>query len=100
SSRAIDPKVKSAYENIAAARSPVPEAIAIGMLDRSVEVLKVDTDVSTEFVLRSELDELKREHTLASAPEILVPAGSPGSFSGSAGRKYGFVRLLAKSREE
>lgn len=96
--RAIDPKIISAYQEIAAARRTVPVAIALGMLDRGQEVLKVETDQSTEFVLRDELDELKQNHTIVSQ-DILVPAGSLGSFSGRKGREYGFVKLLASDRD-
>ena len=72
----------------------MPEAIALGMLDRRLEVLKVETDEGTEFVLRDDLDELKQNHTIVSE-EVLVPRGSLGSFTGREGREFGFVKLLA-----
>lgn len=96
--KGIEPSIVSIYQQIAAARRTVPEAIALGMLDRRLEVLKVETDKSTEFVLRGDLDALKRDHTIVSQ-ETLVPAGSLGSFSGREGREFGFVKLLAADRE-
>ena len=42
-------------------RRTVPEAIALGMVDRRLEVLKVETDQGTEFVLRDDFDALQEE---------------------------------------
>jgi membrane-bound ClpP family serine protease len=92
--RAIDEGLVSSYQQITTARRTVPEALAIGMLDRNAEVLKVETDQGTEFVLRDDLDALKQNHTIVSE-EILVPRGSLGSFTGREGREFGFVKLLA-----
>ena len=69
---AVEPGIVSMYQQIAAARQTVPEAIALGMLDRRAEVLKVETDQGTEFVLRGDLDALKKNHTIVSE-EVLVP---------------------------
>jgi membrane-bound ClpP family serine protease len=98
SKQAIDPAIVSAYQQIAAARRNVPEAIALGMLDPRLEVLKVETDKGVEFVLRSDLDELEQKHTIVST-ETIVPPGSMGSFSGREGREYGFVKLLSGDTE-
>ena len=92
--RAVEPGIVSSYQQIAAARRTVPEAIALGMLDRRAEVLKVETDQGTEFVLRDDLAALKQNHTIVSE-EVLVPRGSLGSFTGREGREFGFVKLLA-----
>jgi membrane-bound ClpP family serine protease len=97
-SKAIEPSIVSGYQQIVADRKTVPEAIALGMLDPRLEVLKVETDKSTEFVLRGDLEDLQRDNTIVSQ-EILVPAGSLGSFSGREGREYGFVKLLASHRD-
>lgn len=90
SKRAIDPKILNAYEEIVAAKRTVPLAVAIGMVDRRVEVLKVETDQGTEFVLASELEALKKKHTIVSQ-ETVFPAGSLGSFTGRQGREYGLL---------
>lgn len=93
----VESSVVSAYQQIARARRTVPEAIVLGMLDRRREVLKVETDKGTEFVLRDELESLQRDHTIVSQ-ETLIPAGALGSFSGREGREFGFVKLLAADR--
>jgi membrane-bound serine protease (ClpP class) len=92
--RAAEPGIVSIYQQIAAARKTVPEALALGMLDRSAGVLKVETDQGTEFVLRKDFDALKQNHTIVS-DEVLVPNGTLGNFSGRQGREFGFVKLLA-----
>jgi membrane-bound ClpP family serine protease len=97
--RPIKPNIVRMYQHIAAARDSVPNAIALGMLDPSVEVLMVETDEATEFILGDELEEIKRKHTLVSPEETIVPRGSMGSFTGRLGSKYSFVRLLANDRE-
>lgn len=96
--RGIEPVVISLYQQIQAARQTVPKALALGMLDRRLEVLKVETDQGTEFILADELENLKQNHTIISQ-ETLVPAGTMGLFSGREGRhNYGFVKLLASDR--
>jgi membrane-bound ClpP family serine protease len=98
SSRAIDPKTVSAYRDIVAGKKrTVPLAIALGMVDRSLEVLKVETDQGIEFALRDELEELKKRHTIISQSTIVQP-GSLGGFSGREGRDFGV--LLASDADE
>ncbi len=94
--RPVDEGLVSSYQQIATARRTVPEAIALGMLDRRAEVLKVETDRGTEFVLRDDLDALKQNQTIVSE-EVLVPLGSLGSFTGREGREYR-IREVARLR--
>ena len=62
SPRAIEPSIVSIVSSRSQpSRKTVPEAIALGMLDRSAEVLKVETDQGTEFVLRTDLDDAQAE---------------------------------------
>jgi membrane-bound serine protease (ClpP class) len=96
--RPINPKIVSAYREVASAHLTVPEAIALGMVDRRRGILKVETDQGTEFVAADELDALKKNHTVVSQ-DTLVPAGSLGSFTGGQGREFGFVKLLASDDE-
>ena len=97
-SRPVDPKIVGSYRAVASERLTVPEAIALGMVDRRRAILKVETDQGIEFVPSDGLDELKKNHTIVSQ-DTLVPAGSLGSFSGRQGREFGFVKLLATSDE-
>src|SRR5262245_25142071 len=96
--QAIEPSILSGYEQIRAARETVPKAIALGMLDPKQEVLKVETDEGIDFVLGSDLDKLKQTHTIVSE-ETIGDRGSMRSFTGSEGREYGFVQLVAPNRE-
>jgi membrane-bound ClpP family serine protease len=80
--RPIKPNIVRMYRQMAEHRQPVPTAVAVGMIDPRVEVLKVETDEATEFILGEDLDALKQKHTLVSPPETIKPAGSMGSFSG------------------
>ena len=90
STRAIDPIIVNAYKEIVDAKRTVPQAVALGMVDRRLEVVKVETDQGTEFVLGSELDELKKNHTIISQ-ETIVPAGTLGVVSGREGRDFGLL---------
>ena len=57
-------------------------------------MLKVETESSTEFVLRSDSPKLERNHTIQSQ-QVLIPAGQMGVFSGRTARELGFVKFLA-----
>ena len=96
STRAIDPIIVSAYKEIVDAKRTVPQAIALAMVDRRVEVVKVETDQGTEFVLGASFKQLKKHHTVISQ-ETIVTAGSLGSVSGRDGRDFGL--LLASDTE-
>ncbi len=95
---AIDPTVRSGYSEIANRRRTVPAAVALAMLDKNVEVLKVETEVSPEFVLRSELDELKKNHAIQNQQPLNRP-GEFAQFTGREARELGFVKYLADDRD-
>lgn len=97
--RPIKPNILRMYQQTAEHRKPVPTAIAMGMLDPRVEVLKVETDQATEYITKDELDALKEKHTLASPPEVIKPAGSMGSFTGRELSRYSDVQILASDRD-
>ncbi len=99
STRPIKPNLVRTYQEIVEHRKPMPTALAIGMLDPKVEVLKVETDEATEFVLGNRLDELKQTHTFVSPPEIIKPIGSMGNFTGREGRDYKAIQLLTTDRK-
>lgn len=93
--RPVEPVKISIYRQVAHDRRTVPEAIALAMLDPKSELMKVESDQGTEFVLHRDLDALKKSHSFVSE-QVLVPSGSLASFSGREGREYGFVKLLAE----
>jgi membrane-bound serine protease (ClpP class) len=97
-SRAIDPKIVSAYREVAASRRTVPEAIALGMVDRRRGILRVETEDGIEFIGRDELPALKKNHSIATQDTLVTP-GSLALFTGRQGREFGFVKLLATDNE-
>ncbi len=92
----IGQTVIGAYREIATARRTMPVALALGMIDASAEVLQLETEQGTEFVLRSERAEIERE---VLDEQVLVSAGSLASYDGREGRQFGFVKFLAANRE-
>ena len=94
---AINPTVLSGYQMIANRRRTIPGEVALGMLDKNVEVLKVETEVSPEFVLASELDAFRKTHTIQSQ-RVLSRAGQLAQFTGREARELGFVKYLAPDR--
>ncbi len=90
----IGPALRNNYHEIADRKKSVPAAIALKMLDRQLELLKVETDVSREFVLRGDLDDLRKKRNIQS-DEVLVPAGELAHFSGRQARELGLATLLA-----
>lgn len=87
----VDATTVSAYQRMVSAKRTVPDAVALGMIDRNAEVVKVETDQGTEFKLASQLDDLKKDHTIISQ-ETIFPKGSLGRFTGSQGRDYGVLQ--------
>ncbi len=94
---AVDPTVRAGYWEIAKRRQTIPPEVATAMLDKRVEVLRVETEVSPEFVLRSNLDELKKSHTIQSQ-RVLNRPGQLADFTGREARELGFVKFLAADR--
>ena len=95
----IDNTMVAAYQEISRSRHTVPVEVALGMLDRSRQVLRATTEVSTEYVTPAGLAELRRGHPIVSQEQI-KPAGESWQFSGSEGRKWGFVGFLAEERRD
>jgi membrane-bound ClpP family serine protease len=93
----ISAPMLAGYTEVAQARRTVPLPVALGMLDKSLEVVRVQTEVSTEYVLRDDLPKLKAQHTVQSE-EVLVPAGTLGLFPGHQARELGFAKYLAADR--
>ncbi len=94
----LDPTVQSGYSYIAQLRRPAFSSLIMGMLDKRVEVLRVETEVSTELVDQEGLDALKQRSTVLST-QVLKPKGELGRVSGRLGRELGMVKYLAPDRE-
>jgi membrane-bound ClpP family serine protease len=92
-----DPTVRSGYREIANRRRTIPAEVALAMLDKNVELIKVETEVSPEYVLAEDLEALKQKHSLTSQ-KVLSPAGQFALFKGSEARSEGFAKYLAEDR--
>ncbi len=66
----IGPTIRSGYKEISDARSTIPAAIALGMLDRNLKVLKVTTEVGTEYVTQDGLAELEKRRLVEKKVEL------------------------------
>ncbi len=97
--KTITPTLRSAYAEIANRRRTVPVALALGMLDPSVEVLQVETEVGNEFVTPEGLADLKKRHT-TKEPVKVKPAGEAVQFTGGESRRLSFASYLAADRRE
>jgi membrane-bound ClpP family serine protease len=93
--KTIDATMLAAYQEIPRGRHTMPAAVALGMLDRSREVLRVTTEISTEYIAPGQLKELEREHPSV-ATERIKAADEPWQFSGAEGRKWGLIGCLAE----
>lgn len=96
----IDPFIADFYRYIARSRGTVPEPLAMGMLDASLEILKVKTDDgAVQYVTSEELEELKETHTIVDSETVVRP-GTLGNFVGREARQLGFAKHLPESHDE
>ena len=96
----ITPAIRGAYSEIANRRRTIPAAVALGMLDRDLKVLKVTTPTGTRYVLSDDLPALQEE-VAVQAIDTMVPAGDLGRFTGLDLRlQHGFVSHVASERRE
>lgn len=96
--RPIEPAVIEAYRQIARARRTAPEAVAIGLVDRSTEVLEVETEADIEYVERKDLEKIERDETVIRTTPLFA-SGSMGIFTAREGRMFGAVKYVVEDRE-
>jgi membrane-bound ClpP family serine protease len=97
--QATDATVRAGYREIANRRRTIPAEVALSMLDKSVELVKVNTEVSPEYVFESDLEELRKKHTFRDSDiTVLKPPGQFLLLSGSDARQEGFAKYLAADR--
>mgnify|MGYP001344893118 CR=1 FL=1 len=90
----IPPTMVAAYREIAESQLTMPVALAVGMIDPAGEVLQVEAEDGTHFVLREDLESFSSTREIISE-KVLVPAGTLAQFDGREGRRFGFVKYLA-----
>jgi membrane-bound serine protease (ClpP class) len=72
----------------------MPEAIAESMINPAAELVQIESDEGTRFLLRDEVDDFRRDHEVINE-RVLVDAGQLGHFTGREGRQMGFVAYQA-----
>ncbi len=95
----IDPTLRRGYAEIAGRRRTIPEAVALGMLDRQLAVYRVDTLDGVRYVLGDELEVLRNQGAFSEA-ETISPAGDFVTLRGDRLRELGFASHLAGDRAE
>ncbi len=95
----IDETRLSVYRKIAERRRTVPVAVALGLLDPRIEVLRIETELGREYVLPEEIETIRKTRTVEST-EVLFPAGQPGRLTGREARSLGLIDYLAVDRRE
>ncbi len=98
--KVINNTMLAAYEEIARSRHTVPPEIALGMLDKARQVLKVKTELDVQFVTPSQLPEITKKHRLLSPPETIKRPGEVWQFTGIEGRDWGIAKFLADERRD
>jgi len=86
---------RGAYTEIAESRRTLPTAVALWLLDPTLDVVKVQTlEEGTEFLTREEFD----RRSLAATPRKLSDlVDTPGQFTGEEARGFGFVSHLPET---
>ena len=97
--KSISKTLLAAYEEIAKARQTVPAAVALGMLDKGRQVLKLRTESDVQFASRDELPEIEKHHRILSK-EAIKQANEPWQFTGAEARDWGFVKYIADDRRD
>lgn len=95
---AVDNIMRDAYREIANRRRTIVPAVAEGMLDPDLTVLRATTPAGVRYILSNEQAELESETTIEEL-DTIVPAGSYGRFSARDLRlNHGFVSHLVQNR--
>lgn len=90
--------IRFTYEDVASRKRRLPAGAAMALVDPALELLRVETEYSTEYVTREQLAELKeKKHAIAGSEEILIRAGEPGRFTGREARRHGFISYLGEN---
>jgi membrane-bound ClpP family serine protease len=97
----IDQLMRDSYAQIADLRRTVPRAVAIGMIDPSVEVLRIElVEGGVQYILGSELPALQQKGVVSKVETI----AAAGDFVNLTGRQmrltYGFAAHLVSDRQQ
>jgi len=92
--------VRNAYTEITQRRQTIPAAIALGLVDPSVEVTQVRTAGGTRYLLADELERITEDGTVIVEQTMLVPKGQTGQFTAAELLEDNFISHLAVDRGE
>ncbi len=96
----VDESMRASYREIAERRRTIPPAIALGMLDRDLEVSRVQTLDGMSYMLADELKTLQDRGEVTSV-EAIAAAGDLVNLTGNELRlEYGFASHLAQNRNQ
>ncbi|TWT99914.1 hypothetical protein Pla108_08570 [Botrimarina colliarenosi] len=96
--RPLEPGIRASYQQIAEARRTAPTAIALAMVDRAAELVRLETDRGVEYALGADLEDLREERAVVSE-DVIAPAGTLAVFTGREAREEGIAKYLVSSRE-
>jgi membrane-bound ClpP family serine protease len=96
----VDASMRETYKSIADLRRTIPAAVAVGMVDADLEVLRIETlDGSVRYILGDELPTLQETGTVSKV-ETVAAKGDLAKFSGRQLRlKYGFAAHMVSDRQ-
>ena len=91
----LTPTIRQAYREISDRRAKVPYPGIDKMLDKSVELMQVETENGTRLFDAKNLAELLAAETFLRDPVTVKPAGHPGFYTADEARRIGLVAGLA-----
>ncbi|NIP85313.1 MAG: hypothetical protein GTO03_07045, partial [Planctomycetales bacterium] len=95
----IDETIEGGYRQIARSRRTLPVEIALGMLDRQYQVLRVETEDGPQLIFAADLEALRETKTIDDdQTRVIFAAGEPGLLSGREARELGIAAYLAADR--
>lgn len=97
-SRPIGAGIRGSYQEIAETRRTAPPAIATAMVDRSAELVRVESDRGVEYALRDDIEKLRADRAIISE-EVIAPAGTLAIFTGREAREEGLAKYLVSDRD-
>ena len=95
----LNAATRETYREVASRRARIPEAVAWRFVDPGAELLELQTDVGTQFVLSRDMAEFEKTHRVDSEKKFAV-AGEDFRFSAAQARRYGWVERLADQEND
>ena len=92
--------IVQAYREISTKRRTFPVAIALGMLDKQYEVLRIETENGPEIILERDLEQLLERTSELPGRQVIVERGETVWISGRRARSLGLVKRLAENRRD